>query len=241
VDADGEVDARAAEGSRRVEVAAWQVEAVTRDQGLLDEWRTLSCLFDSGLPAGPRLVTQRQLVHRRADLPPLLTGDLQDEHVVDVVVVAEALVLRWCDIGVDLHGVAELTGERLGELDDRAPGPVQPLEHEGRALGEVVQHGVVTHLVRDGRTDPPTAGEAAVLERRAVARHAQEGRAQAAARDELVDRVGGEQVVERLGQVFRAVEQRLARPVAVGELCRRYGEESRQHRVPSAGGGHPVR
>ena len=67
----------------------------------------------------PRLVAQWCFEDRRTDAPLLLTGDLQDEDVVDVVVVGEALILRRRDIGIDLDRVAEVVSEVRGEGLDR--------------------------------------------------------------------------------------------------------------------------
>ena len=66
----------------------------------------------------------------------LVAGDLQDEDVVDVVVVAEPLRLRRRDVGVDLHGVPEVRAEGLGEVDERGVGAVQALQHDRGAVGE---------------------------------------------------------------------------------------------------------
>ena len=84
--------------------------------------------------------------------PALLALDLQHEDVVHVVVVAEALRLRRGDVGVDLHRVAELGGQVLGEVDDRRPEAVQALQHQGGPVGEEPDQGVVADLV--GRRPP---------------------------------------------------------------------------------------
>ena len=106
---------------------------------------------DRGAALLPRLVAQRVGEHRLVDRPALAPGDLQDEHVVDVVVRREALVLRRGDVGVDLHRVAELGGQPGAEVDQRRPGAVQGLQHERGAVGERAEHLVVGDLVGDRR------------------------------------------------------------------------------------------
>ena len=121
------------ERRRRVQPPAGHVQAVTGGEDGVDDGR---CERGGahGIPAvGPRLVAQRRLEDRGADPPVLLAGDLDDEDVVDVVVVVEALVLRGRDVGVDLDRVAEVGGELLGRLDDGCPGAVQRLEDDGGA------------------------------------------------------------------------------------------------------------
>ena len=88
-------------------------------------------------------------VHGCVDGPLLATGDLEDEDVVDVVVVVEALVLRWSDVGVGLDRVPEVGGQLLAEVDDRRPDAVQGLQHEGGAAGEERGQLVVADLVGD--------------------------------------------------------------------------------------------
>ena len=116
--------------------------------------------------------------HRLVDEPPLLPRDLQYEHVVHVVVVAEALRLRRGHVGVDLDGVAEVRGERLGEVDDRRVRAVQGLQHDRRAVREEPGQCGVVDLVVDGRSDAAAPGEAAGCVGLAVLRDAQERRAQ---------------------------------------------------------------
>ena len=79
----------------------------------------------------------------------LLAGDLQHEDVVHVVVRAEPARGRRGDVGVDLRGVPEVGGQLVGELDQRRPEPVQPLQDDGAAVGEQPQDGVGGHLVGD--------------------------------------------------------------------------------------------
>ena len=233
VDADGEVGADVAERAGRVEVPAGQVEAVARSQRLLEQRRSRGGLLDGGAPVGPRLVAQRARVDRLADPPALLAGHLEDEDVVNVVVVAEAGVLRRRDVGVDLHRVTEVGGEVLGEGQHRLPGAVQALQHDRRAVGEEPQQLVVARLVGDARAGPAAGRERAVGQGRPVLRDPQERGAEAAPRDELVDGVVREQVAEPARQVRRAAQQRPGSPVLPGRT-RRPGTRDQAPRVRSA-------
>src|SRR5687767_8957652 len=89
VDAESQVGAYAAKRRRSVEVSARKIEAVSRLEHRLDERRLLGPLLNVGLPVVPGLVTQRRLQDRPVDSPLLLSFDLEDEHVVYVVVSAE--------------------------------------------------------------------------------------------------------------------------------------------------------
>ena len=126
----------------------------------------------------------------------LLAGHLQDEDVVDVVVRAEPARGRRGDVGVDLGGVAQVGGQLVGELDQRRPEAVQALQHHRAAVGEQPQDRVRGHLVGDlgagaaGRREPLRVDDDAVL------RDAEEGRAQPARGEQLVDRREVEQVGE---------------------------------------------
>ncbi len=94
VHAHRQVDARAAERGRRVQPAPRHVEAVAGGEHGVDGGRRLRGPAH-GIPVlGPGLVAQRRLDDGRAHLPVLLAGHLQHEHVVHVVVVVEAAVLR---------------------------------------------------------------------------------------------------------------------------------------------------
>ena len=68
-----------------------QVERVTGTQHDVDQRLLPGGGLDGGLVVRPRLVTQRVPEDRLADEPALLARDLQDEHVVHVVVAAEPL------------------------------------------------------------------------------------------------------------------------------------------------------
>jgi hypothetical protein len=199
VDADGEVRADVAEGGGGVEVPAGEVEAVTRAQGRLDQW-FIPCGRLDGIAAGvPRLVAERAGVHGRPDAPTLVAGDLQDEDVVHVVVVAEAGVLGRGDVGVHLHGVAQLGREVLRERQHRVPGPVQPLEDDRGPVGEQGEQLVVGGLVGDRRAHAPALGEGPVRQRGAVLGDPDERSTKPTAGDELVDGVVGEEVGEVAG------------------------------------------
>ena len=65
-------------------------------------------LGDRGAVVGPRLRRQGIVVHGLVHDPALLSGRLQDEHVVHVVVRIEAAVGRRRDVGVGLNGMAEI-------------------------------------------------------------------------------------------------------------------------------------
>ena len=114
VHADGQVGADPAEGRGGVQEPARQVEAVARCSTASISGGSRPAAH-GGPPVVPRLVAQRRLEHRRMDLPALLALDLQHEHVVDVVVIAESLVLRRRDVRVGLHGMAELGRQLLAQ------------------------------------------------------------------------------------------------------------------------------
>jgi hypothetical protein len=123
-----------------VRVALGQVEAVARRQLGLEQ-------RSSRLAAGG--------VH----VPALAAVDLEDEHVVGVVVDAEPARSGRGDVGVDLDGVGQGELEVAGEADQRRPEAVQALQHDGGAgvellehqprVGEIV-HGPATHPSRPG-------------------------------------------------------------------------------------------
>ena len=144
----------------------------------------------------PGLASQRPLVHRLVHDPALVACDLQHEDVVDVVVRRESARRRGRDIGVDLHGVTELCGEVSRERDHRRPDAVQRLEHDRRAVGEEPRHRRVVHLVGDRRSHPARPCVASGVDDDAVLCHAEERRPQAATREQLVDGLEVEEVVE---------------------------------------------
>jgi hypothetical protein len=138
----------------------------------------------------PRLVRERQLVHRLVDDPALLTGHLQHEHVVHVVVRIETARGRGCHVGVHLRGMPQLAHERTREGHERRPRAVQALQHDRRSGRELGQDLRGVDLVGDFRAVAAGRGEPACGQHVALLRHAQEGRAQGALGQQFVDRVG---------------------------------------------------
>jgi hypothetical protein len=114
------------------------------------------------------------------DAPALLAGDLQDEDVVGVVVGREALRLARRDVGVDLDRVPEVGDQLAGEVHQRRPHPVQPLQDEGVAVDEQVEQPVVDDLVRDLRAGPSASCVARRRHHGAALGDAQEWRPEAA-------------------------------------------------------------
>jgi hypothetical protein len=125
-------------------------------------------------------------MHRRVHDPVLAPGELQDEHVVHVVMGREPARGRWRHVSVGLDRVPELLRQRHGEVDHRGPRAVQRLQHHGGALGEERGHLVVMDLVADLCAHPARAGERAGVDHRPVARQAQERRAEATPGEQLV-------------------------------------------------------
>jgi hypothetical protein len=181
VDPEGEVRADVAQRRCGVEVSTRQVETVAGLEHLVDHRRGVGSCGDSFATVGPRLVAQWRGVDGFVDAPALAAGDLEHEDVVHVVVVVEATGLRRSDVSVDLHGMAEVGRELLGEVDERRPGPVQCLEHERRAVGEQRRELGVVHLVGDARTDAAGTGEVASREGGALLGHPDERGSQAPA------------------------------------------------------------
>ena len=164
-----------------------QVEHVARRQHGVDHRLALGRGGHLRGAVGPRLGAQRIGEHRLVDAPVLLAGHLQDEDVVDVVVRAEPAGGRRRDVGVDLRRVAQVGGQLVGELDQRRPQPVQALQDDGAAVGEQPQHRVGGHLVADLGAGAPGRGEPLGVDDDAVLGDAQEGRAQPAPGEQLVD------------------------------------------------------
>jgi hypothetical protein len=217
VDAERQVRADVAERRRGVEGAAREVQDVAGLEHLVDEALALRLGAHGLATVGPGLVAQGRLVDGGVDAPALGAGDLQDEHVVHVVVVVEAARLRRRDVGVDLDGVAEVGDELLGERHDRGPGAVQGLQHERGAVGEQCREAGVVDLVGDAGTHAAAGREGAGGQGAAVLRDPQERGTQAVGGDEVVDRGLAEEVVEGAGQVGRAGEQRRPTPRVGGE------------------------
>ena len=150
-------------------------------------------------------------VHGSVDGPLLATRDLEDEDVVHVVVVVEAVVLRGRDVGVGLDGMPRSAASCWQKAMIGGHDAVQRLEHEGGAAREERGELVVAHLVRDAGARPPGAVKAAcgsVLPSLATRRN---GRPQAALAEQLVDVVLGEQVGEAT-RVGSRLQERGSRP-----------------------------
>ena len=126
--------------------------------------------------------------------------------------------------------MAELGGEPLTEGDDRRPVSVQTLQHHGRAAGEQVDELVVAGLVGDAGTDATTGGEGRVGQCVAVFGHPQERRPQPSFGDQLVDRVGTQQIDEGATELVGRREQWRPAPVFGAELGPGTGDEARQGR-----------
>ncbi len=73
---------------------------------------------------GPWLRVHRIEVHRCVHGPMFLAGDLENEHIVDVVVGIESPIAGRGHIGVGLHRMTEIVDEATDEVDDRGPQPV---------------------------------------------------------------------------------------------------------------------
>ena len=85
------------------------------------------------------LVLERELQERLVQEPALLACDLEDEHVMGVVVHGEALRASRRVVGVGLHRQPDRVLELPAEDGQRKPVDVQRLQDDGRAglpLGE---------------------------------------------------------------------------------------------------------
>ena len=147
-------------------------------------------------------------------VPGLVPGRLEDQHVMVVGVPGEPPGAGRREVGVGLHRVAQLAFEAPAQVDQRRPGALQGLEHQGGAtvdrLGDL---GHVGHVVEGGAPHPdrrrgalgrqplPVLHEA---ERGPPCRRQQEG--------------FGVLDVEEIGEVQAAgPHERPAAPVVVGE------------------------
>ena len=153
-DPEGQVQGPFAERGGRVQPPARQVERVTGGQLHVQRGRTVGGRGHLVGPPAPRLPLQRVDQDRLVYPPPLAPLHLQHEHVVRVVMGGEALVAGRGQVGVDLHRGGQLGGQRPGQVDQRRPQPVQPLEHQRRAGIEQRQHPLVEHLVGDSPRPP---------------------------------------------------------------------------------------
>ena len=84
--ADRQVDRRAALSHRGVDPSARQIQHVAGLEDRVDARLGPCALGDGVAVPGPGLVGERMPVHRLVDRPALRTRDLDDEHVVGVVV-----------------------------------------------------------------------------------------------------------------------------------------------------------
>ena len=132
--------------------------------------------------------------------PALLSGRLQDEYVVDVVVRIEAAIGGRRDVGVRLHRMTQIVDRLPDEVDQRRPQPVQALQHNRCASGELGQHLGGVHLVGHLRAESGRPEVAVLGQHVALLGQPDERRAHPALGDQLVDRVGREQIAEVAGQ-----------------------------------------
>ena len=116
---------------------------------------------------------------------------------------------------------------------------MQGLQDHGVPLGEQGGHPVVAHLVGDLGPDPAAAGEGRGVDDHAVAGQPDEGGAQPAPGQQLVDAVEVEQVAEAV-RVGARREQRAAAPVLGCRTSRRRSPVSRDSDGRGRGAGRPV-
>jgi hypothetical protein len=136
-----------------VQPAAREVEHVARPQHpVLDGLARLAQL--RRVP----LILQRQLERRLVHEPPLLTRDLEHEHVVRVVVNRQALSRSRRVVRVRLRRVAESLLERTTERANVGPSQVQPLEDDRRAALPLGEHSLDIGRARERRRAPGDVG-----------------------------------------------------------------------------------
>ena len=194
-DADREMHGGAAKGYRGVNPPTRQVQHVAGAQRLVEGRGAGRLTLNFFAHSRPGFVRQRVNQGRLVYPPPLVTGDLDDEHVVHVVVRVEATGLRGCDVGVDLAGMADVGDQLPSEVSEGCPGAVQPLQHDRRARREFREHLGRVDLIAHLRAEPAGTREPDRGQNLALSGHPDEGGPDAAARDQLVDSVGAEQVV----------------------------------------------
>ena len=148
------------------------------------------------------------------DVPLLRHRDLQHDDVVVVGVAAEPGSRWWAQVGVGLHGVAEVRFEIEAELTERGPEALQSLHDHRRAVGDVLEDPVDVGDVVE--VDPSDARAHRVVgdRDRAAFAHESERRAAAEVRQHHLDRGHVQQVVERADA---ASQQRRSAPVLRGE------------------------
>src|ERR1700759_226467 len=80
----------------------------------------------------------RRAVGTEVQMPDLRAPDLQDQHIV-VVVVGRQTRLTWRgDVGVDLYWKVQLDLDRTGQRPDRPHVFLDAVQHDRVAVGEVV-------------------------------------------------------------------------------------------------------
>ena len=104
--------------------------------------------------AGVLLVLQRELENGRVDEPPLLTLDLEAQHVVRVVVHLEALRARGRVVRVRLRRMAELALELAAELRERRVVVLERLQDDRRAAFELRRDPFYVGRPREGGRRP---------------------------------------------------------------------------------------
>ena len=174
----------------------------------LGDRRTVPC---------PRLGRQGMVVHGLMHDPAFLSGHLQDEHVMHVVMRIEAAIGGRRDVCVRLHRMAQIIDGLADEFDERRPQPVQTLQHNRCARGELVEYlrgvDLVGHLgTESGRPEVAVSSQDVAL-----LGQPNERRAHPTLGDQFVDRVGESRSLKSRGNALGSAEQRLATPVLVGE------------------------
>src|SRR5215210_173732 len=174
------------------------------------------------------------------NLPAFRPFKLEDEDVVYVVVVTEALVLRGSDVGIGLNRMSELGRQPLAEFDDRWPDPVQGLEDQCRPIREETDKLVVADLVGDCGPHAARSGEGLLGERRPVLGHPQKWCPESALGNEFVDGFAIQQLSEVARQLRGSREQSLPAPVVGRETLGVDADQLSEHGVPGLTSGHPA-
>ena len=117
--------------------------------------------------------------------------------------------LRGRDVRVDLDGVAEVEDQLPVEVPERTPGAVQTLQDDRRPRRELGEHAVGVRPDRHLRAEAAGRRVGGGRQDGPLHRHPDEGGAECAIGEELVDGVGGEQVVEAALQLGSGVSRAL--------------------------------
>ncbi len=184
MDADRQVDARLGIGLRRMHPAARDIEHVARIEPQRER-------FGQALCAERLAARQRARRHIGVfiDEPGLRSLDLQDQHVMVVIMRQEGLRPGWRDIGVDLGLEVELDLDGMRQRGDRGQIAVEAVEHDRIACGKFVADA---HQVERAVAHPIGIGVAI-----AVAPHQPHHRGRRAHDiEELLDLGGPEQLLE---------------------------------------------